>query len=237
MLERAREELSRSNNPEDIKLANALGARIKERGDFSLSPTATLVEPRIDVLRQPLSVETQRFVERLRRNGYAVYDLAGKTPATLRTERMKFWYVNPALENVSASPSLVAFKPKPSEFFLKGSQNIHYEEQLDLLEEEKAKVERAYPDVGLVVRVGKPSEWSEAAYEHFKATNRKVGIFGKDYGYNYTWADAYESDEAGASRAIAGYWGETHGLGVGFHHPDGVDSSLGLASLVEIPRK
>ena len=165
---------------------------------------------------QPLSPETQKLVEHLGRSGYAVYDLAGRTPSALRTEGMQFWYVDPALENASVSPALVAFKKKPSEFFLRGSQSTPFERQLELLGEEQVKVAREYPDAGLVVRVGKPSEWSEVAFKHFKGTNRKVRLFGKDYGYNYTWADAYKSESAGASRALVGGWRGARGLRVDF---------------------
>ncbi|MBI2074275.1 MAG: hypothetical protein HYT83_00385 [Candidatus Levybacteria bacterium] len=149
---------------------------------------------------------------------------------------MHFWYVNPALKNVSAPPSLVAFKPDPAEFFLKGSEDISYEEQFELLKREQERVEKEYPGVGLVVRVGKPSEWSEAAYEHFKATDGNVRIFGEDYGHNYTWADAYESDRTGVHRAVVGRWGEAVGLLVDFNLPDNVFSHLRLAPLLEIPR-
>lgn len=185
----------------------------------------------------PLSPETQRLVEQLRQDGYAVYDLTGKTPAALKTEGMPFWYVNPGLEHTSVPPSLVAFRPKPSEFFLKGSHNFSYEQQLELLEKEKTRVERKYPAAGFVVRTGKASEWTELAWKHFKATGEKVKIFGKDYGYNWTWTDTYESEKLGAYRAFVGRWRETYGLRVVFGRPDGVSPDLGLASLVEIPRK
>lgn len=196
----------------------------------------TISEPEIEVVRQPISSETQRLIEHLGRSGYAVYDLAGESPNTLMNEGMKFWYVNPLLENTSSTPALVAFKKNPQEFFLRGSQKTLYSKQLALLEEEKARVEKEYSDAGLVVRVGKPSEYAEAAFKHFQVTGRKVRIFGRDYGYNYTWADAYENEASGARRAIVG-WVEANGLDVDFSHPDDVYSYLGLAPLVEIPRK
>ncbi len=184
-----------------------------------------------------MSAETQRLVEQLKQEGYAIYDLVGKTPVTLRTEGMSFRYINPGLENASTLPSLVAFRPNPSEFFLKGSQGIPYEAQLNLLKKEQERVEKQYPGASLVARVGKPSEWAEVAYEHFKATDGRVRIFGRDYVYISTWTDAYESDEPGADRAAVGNWHETDGLHVNFALPDGVHPRLGLASLVEIPRK
>ena len=233
----------KSNKPR-ADLYTALAAEERAIGGLEtvipvqLTPkTATkssVIAPKTELITA-LSPETQRLVEQMRNDGYTVYDLAGKTPAVLRTEGMKFWYVNPALETATAVPALVAFKKKPSEFFLRRSKNTPFEKQLKLLEEEKEKVKRKYPDAGLIVRLGKPSEWSEAAFEHFKATG--VRIFGKDYGYNYTWVNAYESDQVGARRAIVGDWNETHGLGVDFDRPDGVGSGLGLAPLVEIPRK
>ncbi len=226
---------------EKMSVLNALRAvttQAEERGALSSSmPNAQDKSSATEVTRQPLSPETQRLVEKLKKDGYAVYDTEGKTPRALQTEGMPFWYINPALMDVSAPSSLLAFKPNPSEFFLKGTQNIPYEQQLKLLEKEKERIDKKYRDSGLVARVGKPSEWTELGWKHFKATDEKVRIFGEDYGYNWTWTDTYESDKPGAGRANVGYWDETLGFGVGFNHPDGVDPYLGLAPLVEIPRK
>ena len=61
----------------------------------------------------PLSAETQKLVDHMRKDGFAVYDSLGKTPASVRADGMPFWYLNPALENMSAAPALLAFKTKP----------------------------------------------------------------------------------------------------------------------------
>lgn len=182
------------------------------------------------------SPETQRLIEHLKTDGYAVYDLLGKPPAALRTEGMYFSFVNHALEHVTATPSLVAFKKRRAEFFLSGSRDSRFKRHLELLEEEKARVERKYPGAGLIVRVGKPSEWAELAFKHFNAPNGGVSIFGSEYGHNFTWADAYKSDQAGAFRAVVG-GDEADGLDIDFRLLGDVDYRLGLAPLVEIPRK
>jgi hypothetical protein len=197
-------------------------------------PEQAVSKPRIEIARQPLSAETQRLIEHLGRNGYAIHNLAGKTLTTLENEGMPFWKKSHDLDHVSAPPGLVAFKQNPSDFFLRGSLNTPYEKQLDLLEEEKTKVEREYPDAGLIVRVGKPSEWAEAAFEHFKGTN--VRIFGTDYGLTPTWADAYHSRYN--SRAYVGFWNAAtyRGLEIDFQSSDYAGSLMGLAPLVEIPR-
>ena len=62
-------------------------------------------------------------------------------------------------------------------------------------------------------------------------------VFGYDYEYNFTWTDTYESDQPGAGRASFGYWDGTRGAHAHFWTPGGVDPHLGLAPLVEIPRK
>jgi len=193
-----------------------------------------------EVILPPLSAETQKLVEHMQNNGYAVYDTLGKTPVGLKQEGMRYRYLNTALENITAVPSLLAFKVSPQQFFPAGSKNIPHERQMELLPEEQARVDREYPDTGLVVREGKLPEWPELALRHFKETSkagRGVRIFGRDYAYAYTWTDTYDSDQPGAHRAIVGYWDEAGGLSVDFWHPDSVRPDLGLASLLEIPRK
>src|SRR3989344_1456366 len=193
-----------------------------------------------EVVLPPLSPETQRLVEHMQNNGYAVYETAGKTPISLKQEGMCYLRLNPALENVTASPSLLAFKVAPSEFFLAGSKDIPHEEQLKFLPEEQTRVDKQYPSEGLIVREGKLPEWPELALRHFKETSRTgrgVRIFGKDYKRAYTWTDTYESDQPGAGRAAVGRWRWVLGLDVLLGHPDRVHPVLGLAPLVEIPRK
>lgn len=194
-------------------------------------------QPSPELVRPPLSPETQRLVEHLKRDGYAVYETQGKTPASLRTEGMPFWYVNPALEDESAEPALLAFKRGPSKFFLKGSLGISFDDQLKLLEEEKARVESMYPAAGLTVRLGKAPEYPELAFAHFKATGKRERLFGREHGYRWTWTDTYESEQPGARRADVGDRDEALGLRVNFGRPGYVHPSLGLAPLVEIPRK
>ncbi|MBI2031480.1 MAG: hypothetical protein HYT08_02585 [Candidatus Levybacteria bacterium] len=196
---------------------------------------AAVQATRVEVVRSPLSPEIQKLVEHMEKDGFAVYETSGKTPASLRGEGMKYWYLNPTLEDLTAEPALLAFSKDPAEFYLKGSQDIPYEDQLVLLEERKMKVERDYTGAGLVTRVGHFPEWPELALKHFKKTG--VRVHGKDYGYNYTWTDTYENDQPGASRAIAGRWPGTRGFDGGFWNPDYVSPRLRLVPLVEIPRK
>ncbi len=200
-----------------------------------IKPEKTAKPTKTEIVKPPLSKETQRLIEHMERDGYAVYETSGKTPVSLRKEGMKYWYLNPGLENLTAEPALLAFKKDPSEFYLRGSQNIPFEDQLDLLKERELEVEKNYPGAGLVTRVGHFPEWPEIALMHFKATG--VRIHGKDYGYSYTWTDTYESDRPGADRAFAGRWRETGGFAGGFWDSDVVDPGLGLAPLVVIPRK
>ena len=190
---------------------------------------------RPEIALAPLSPETRKLVEHMKDNGYAVYDTTGRTPASLKQEGMRYLVLSSELAERTASSALLAFKSKPSEFFLPGSHNIPHEEQLKLLPEEQAKVEKQYSGMGLVVREGKVSEWTELAWKNFQET--KVRIFGRDFGLKWTWADDYESDEPGASRAYVGLWHGADGLFVRLANPDVVDPHLGLASMVEIPRK
>jgi hypothetical protein len=181
----------------------------------------------------PLSKETQQLIEQLKKKGKVVYDLSGKTPVALRGEGMKFSYVNPALENESSSPSLIAFDPNPDRFFLKGSQKLPHSQQLELLDRDKTVVEKEFPGAGLIVREGYAPEWVEAAFEHVKATGQK--LFGPDHNHNWTWTNTYMNDQLGAYRAHVGDWRDD-GLDVHFAYPDGVYPRLGLAPVVEIPR-
>ncbi len=182
----------------------------------------------------PLSKETQKLVEHLRKDGYVAYGTLGASPHMLRSEGMPFSYVDPKLEDLSFSSSLVAFKPEPASLFLPGSKNHPYEKQQEILEEEKVRVEKKYPGAGLIVREG--VEWPELSWQHFNATDRRVRLFGADYGFAYTWMPKYESNKQSASRAIAGRWFDQDGFHVYFRHPGYVDPHLRLASLVEIPR-
>ena len=207
----------------------------KERGGLEEFPKNPTISSQIEVVRTSLSKETQRLVEHLGRDGYAVYETSGKTPGSLREEGMKYWYLNPALEDLTAEPALLAFKKDPSEFYLQGSDNIPFEDQVKLIPEEQHKVDRKYPDAGLLVRVGHFPEWPEIALAHFKETG--VRIHGKDFGFNYIWTDTYESENRGASRAIAGPWDETDGFNGHFWFPRVVSPDLRLAPLVVIPRK
>jgi len=188
-----------------------------------------------ETIRFPLSPETQKLVEHMRRDGYAVYETIGRTPASLKLDGMRYWFLNDKLADITAPPALLAFRKDPSEFFLPGSRNIAHDEQVKLLSEEQRKVDKKYPSAGLVVREGKLPEWTEVALKHLKATG--VRIFGRDYGYNYTWTDTYENEKPGAGRARFGYWRETLGAVVHLWNPDFVNPVLGLASLVEISRK
>ncbi len=188
-----------------------------------------------ETILSSLSAETQKLVEHMKRDGYAVYGTTGRSPASLKSDGMRYWFLNDKLANLTAPPALLAFKKAPSELFLPGSQNIPHDEQLKLLSEEQAKVDKKYPGAGLIVREGKLSEWTEVALKHFKTTG--VRILGRDYGYNYTWTDTYGSEKQGACRASFGDWVDTGGAHALLWRPGLVFPDLGLASLVEIPRK
>ena len=188
-----------------------------------------------EAISSPLSAETQKIVEHMQNDGYAVYETIGRTPASLRSDGMRYWYLNKRLADVTTPPALLAFKKYTFEFFLAGSQNIAHREQVKLLPEEQRKVDEKYPGAGLVVREGKLPEWTEIALKHLKETG--VRILGRDYGYRLTWTDTYENEEPGALRAQFGNWTGAGGADVDLWGPDGVFLVLGLASLVEIPRK
>lgn len=190
---------------------------------------------RFEAVSVALSPETRKLVEHMRGNGYAVYDTTGRTPVSLKADGMRYWVLSDKLAERTAAPALLAFKRNPSEFFLPGSHNIPHEEQVKLIPDEQTRVEKQYSGMGLVVREGKVSEWTELAWKNFQET--RVRIFGRDFGFNWTWADDYESDEPGANRAFVGYWDEADGLDVYLLRPGIVYPLLGLASLVEIPRK
>lgn len=234
MLEKARTALSQSSRLEDIALTRDLGARIEKFGDISESEKST--PQNRETILSPLSPETQKIIEHMRNDGYAVYETTGRTPKSLESGGMRYYFLNPKLADVTAVPALLAFKKAPSEFFLPGSQNIPHDKQIKFLPQEQAKVDKKYPGAGLIVREGKLPEWTEVALQHFKATGG-VRIFGSDYGYHYTWTDTYESEKPGADRAVFGGWGGARGAGANLWRPDYVRPSLGLASLVEIPRK
>lgn len=197
-------------------------------------PQAVGVQNRETIL-SPLSAETQKLIEHMRNDGYAVYETTGRTPASLKSDGMHYWFLNPNLADITAPPALLAFKKAPSELFLPGSHNIVHDEQVNLLTEEQEEVDEKYSGAGLIVREGKLSEWTELALQHFKATG--VRIFGRDYGYNYTWTDTYESKERGACRAFFGDWDGRAGADANLWNPGHVGPHFGLASLVEIPRK
>jgi len=209
--------------------AVAFGRTLLEQfGEIQLPPAAQ------DIVKAPLSKETQQFVEKLKKDGFSVYDLLGKSPAALRGEGMKFWYVNPVLESISSNPSLIAFKPNPDEFFLKGSFNMPHEKQLEILDNYDQAIQNKYPGAGLVVREAEASEWAETALSHFKTTNKR--LFGREYDLRWTWTNTYENEQPGANRADVGRWGDVDGLDMGLDHPDDVYPNLGLAPVVEIPR-
>lgn len=233
MLERAKTALSQSDHPEDIALVNDLSARIKKFGDIAESGKRTLQNR--ETIPSPLSAETQKLIEHMRSDGYAVHETTGRTPVSLKADGMRYWLLDEKLADITVPPALLAFKKAPSEFFLPGSHNIVHDEQVKLLPQEQAKVNKKYPGAGLIVREGKLSEWTELALKHFSATG--VRILGSDYGYNYTWTDTYESEKPGARRASFGYWNEADGANAHLWAPDYVHPDLGLASLVEIPRK
>lgn len=225
------------------KRAGRHTSRVKKRhpeiGDFSLKgrlPQTVGVQNKETIL-SPLSAETQKLIEQMRSSGYAVYETTGRTPASLKSDGMLYWSLNDKLADTAAPSALLAFKKAPSEFFLPRSQNIVHDEQIKLLPQEQAKVDKKYPGAGLIVREGKLPEWAEISWMHFQATDRKVRLFGRDYGYNSTWADTYENEKQGADRARFGGWPEADGVRAFLWDPDGVSPDLGLASLVEIPRK
>src|SRR3989344_5547316 len=101
-------------------------------------------------------------------DGYAVYETTGRTPASLKSDGMRYWFLNDKLAGITAPPALLAFKKAPFEFFLPGSQNIVHDEQVKLLPEEQGKIDKKYPGAGLVVKEGKLPEWTEIALNHFK---------------------------------------------------------------------
>lgn len=218
-------------------LADSLGEQGKLPKQFSKFKASFLAAPAklgIDIV-SPLSAETQKLVERMEQDGYAVYKTTGRTPASLKLDGMRYWLLGDELANITAPPALLAFKKAPSEFFLPGSHNLVHDEQVKLLPEEQRKVDKRYPGAGLVVKEGKLPEWTEIALKHFKATG--VRIFGRDYEHNYTWTDTYKSEKFGAGRAHFGGWYGMDGAFADLWDPGVVDPGLGLASLVEIPRK
>lgn len=230
-------ELRRTGDPEDVNLADHIAARLSARGEDVELPQGAQVasQANLEIILPPLSPETRKLIEQMRGDGYAIYETFGKSPAAFRPEGMRYWFLNHKLAERTAAPALLAFKKDPSESFLPGSQNISHGEQVKLIPEEQARVAKQYPGTELVVREGKVSEWTELAWKNFQET--KVRIFGKDFGFNWTWTDDYESDEPVADRASVGYWDGRVGLHVLLRHPDRVAPDLGLASLVEIPRK
>lgn len=187
-----------------------------------------------EIIFPPLSPETQSLIERLGSGGYdAIYHIAGRTPEDLKKDDMPYWYLTAPLIEETPLPALLAFKTDPAVFFLPGSHNIPYDKQLELLADKQARVEKEYPDMGLVVREGKLAEWTELAFRHWKA--KEVRITGGEYGSSYTWANTYESHRPGASRAVMGAWDAARGLRVHFWGPDTTLPNLGLAYVVEIP--
>lgn len=205
--------------------------------DISLKgklPQTVSVQNR-EAIRSPLSTETQKLIEHMRRDGYAVYETSGRTPASLKSDGMRYWFLDNKLADITAPPALLAFKKAPSELSLPGSQNIVHDEQVKLLPKEQVRIDKKYPGAGLIVREGKLPEWTELALKHFKATG--VRIFGSDYGYNYTWTDTYENEKLGAYRACFGLWFGAYGADALLWDPGRVNPRLRLASLVEIPRK
>lgn len=188
-----------------------------------------------EVITSPLSAETQKLVESLRNDGYAMYETTGRTPASLKSDGMSYWLLNDKLTDVTAPPALLAFKTAPSEFFLPGSFDIHHDEQVKLLPERQAEIDKNYRGAGLIVREGELPEWTELALKHFKATG--VRILGRDYGYKYTWTKTYESKGSASRRAAFGSWDEKNGAGASLWDPDNVVPDLGLAYLLEISRK
>ncbi len=180
-------------------------------------------------IKKPLPVETLRLIEHVKKSGgYAVYEIPLESPNSLQDQER----------------SILAFRPDPLNIFLRGSQGLPYEQQLERLEAEKAAVELRYRDSGIIVRVGKPTEWKRVASEHFKATEGRARIFGDQYGDTCTWADAnidiaasHRSSPGGSRRAIVGPWEENSGLKVYFGIPNSTDSRLGLAPILEIPHK
>lgn len=170
--------------------------------------------------------ETEGLPEYLRDHQYFVLSLTGKTPAALRTEDMQFPYLGSALEYVSASPSLVAFKPYP---FLKGGFNVCYERQLRLLADEQRRTDEEFPGAGLIIRAWKLFELLEVA-QRLEATD--VPILGIEHGHPSTWVDCKLSDK----RAFVGPWIRNR-LDVGFRPADDIDWNLGFSFVTEIPRK
>jgi len=199
--------------------------------DITRVYSSELIAVRIKTSRPDVtdvSAETEGLPEYLRDNGYFVLSLTGKTPVALRIEGMRFSYLGPALEHVSASPSLVAFKPYP---FLKESFNASNEKQLRLLAAVQKETEEEFPGAGLIVRTWRLSELLEVGKKFFEATG--IRILGIEHGHPSTWVDY----QAGGKRASVGPWLINNGLDVRFRTADDIDWNLGLAVVTEIPRK
>ena len=242
VFQRGKEALS--SYPDLVEKLADLQAEFKVRSGLSDVPLRGKLpqesDSKLEAITIPLSPETQRLVEQMRTDGYAVYDTTGRTPASLKSDGMRYWVLNDKLAERTAPQKLVAFKKAPSEFFLPGSEDMLHDEQVMLIPNAQAQLDSEYPGKGLLAREGKISEWTEVALKHFKETSktgRGVRILGSDYGYKWTWADDYESDERGADRAIFGDWYDASGAFVELWSPDLVVSDLRLALLVEIPLK
>src|SRR3989338_6608817 len=83
-----------------------------------------------DLAEHPLSAETQKLIEHMKDDGYAVYETTGRTPASLKSDGMRYWFLSDKLAGITAPPALLAFKKAHFEFFLPGSQNIVHDEQV-----------------------------------------------------------------------------------------------------------
>lgn len=225
---------SDKNDKEKINLVETLIAasnvweKIYGGNQFSKSEKSPETA-RGEIISLSISKETQKLIEYMEKDGYVVYETQGKTPISLRKEGMEYYVLDSGLENLTSKPALLAFKKDPSQFYLKGSYSISFEDQIKLIAEEQRKIDKQYSSSDLLVKLGYFSEWSELAFMHFKATG--VRLHGKDYGYNWTWTDTYESNQPGAYRAIAGFWDEIYGFNGRFWNPDDISPRLRVAPL------
>ena len=170
MLERSRVELSKSNNSGDKELADALGARIKKYGDFSLSSVATpastaasTVEKQtpldlrqktyelLSMVREPNAQERKSLTDK----GFIFLPIEAKTLVQVVGEHPDhFWsgqlqYINGLpyddLRTYVPKPMEVAFNPR--QLFIPDSFTKTQAVQLRMTEEyTKANFEKELPD-------------------------------------------------------------------------------------------
>lgn len=236
MLRRSEFELRQTGDPQDAGLADSIAARIKSRGDFTITNgvSVTKIEDEFEI---PTVSEEQylKTREALAKEGYAfVVDILQVSIGQLATDEatsQRFGYVNPS-ENMRAMvPPRMEVAINLQNLRIKNSNYKSTDAQIKMIKGEEASLKGKLPQEVrnlISMRMQNASVLAQLDDKHERETGKALFT---------NWFGRTDDQTVPGSVAGVGRRGPTSGLGVGDWYRGGGLGSVFAVPVVVLPRK